>query len=74
MLCPQAKGFFGKTFRKSSQERKDKKQNWSEGEVECSIELMEVAANSAENSEPESCGNQTAIPDVRWDAASFMNG
>ena len=51
MLCPQAKGFFGKTFRKSSQERKDKKQNWSEGEVECSIELMEVAANSAENSE-----------------------
>jgi len=51
MLCPQAKGFFGKTFRKSSQERKHRKQNWSEGEVDCSIELMEVAANSAENSE-----------------------
>ena len=51
MLYPQANGFWGKTFRKSSQERKDRKQNWSEGEVECSIELMEVAANSAENSE-----------------------
>ena len=64
MLCPQAKGLFGRTFRKSSQERKDRKQNWSEGEVEYSIQLMKVAANSAENSEPESSGSQMAIPDV----------
>ena len=51
MLCPQAHGLFGRTFRKSSQERKDRNQNWSEGEVEYSIQLMKVAANSAENSE-----------------------
>lgn len=49
MLCPHAKGYL-EFSRKSSQQRKDRKQNWSE-EVECSMELMEVAANSAENSE-----------------------
>lgn len=51
MLCPHAKGLFGRTSRKSSQQRKDRKQNGSEGEAECSMELMAVEANSAENSE-----------------------